>query len=216
MSDSLITDALASATDTRAIEAGVDVLERTGALFQRTFGAVTAQIVADENTWAVAGRQVRASLQEAGIEAAEPLIFPASPPPYSGYEYVERVRDHLQPQDGVAVVIGSGTLNDLTKLAAYELRRPYMVVGTAASMDGYASYGAPISIDGFKITRYCPGPAAVVADYRLLAAAPARLTATGVGDLAEKIPAGADWILADELGVEPIDDHVWQIGRAHV
>ena len=38
-----------------------------------------------------------------------------------------------------------------------------------------------------------------------------RLTSTGYGDLIEKIPAGADWILADELGVERIDAHVWDL-----
>ncbi|WP_425471243.1 hypothetical protein [Xylanimonas allomyrinae] len=42
-----------------------------------------------------------------------------------------------------------------------------------------------------------------------MACAPARLTATGYGDLIEKIPAGADWILADLLGVEAIDEYVW-------
>jgi len=211
MPDSPLAQALASASDTRAIEAGLDVLDRCGEVFTRTFGKVTALPVADENTWNVAGQPVVDSLRQAGVEVSDPLLFPASPAPYASYDYVERVRDFLQQHQGAAVVIGSGTLNDLTKLASGELEREYMVVGTAASMDGYASYGAPISIDGFKITRYCPAPAAVVADYRVMAAAPTRLTATGVGDLIEKIPAGADWILADELDVEPIEDSVWNL-----
>ncbi|HIZ37951.1 MAG TPA: sn-glycerol-1-phosphate dehydrogenase, partial [Candidatus Ruania gallistercoris] len=130
---------------------------------------------------------------------------------YASYENVERIRAHLGGSDGVAVVIGSGTLNDLVKLASGELDREYLVVATAASMDGYAAYGASITKDGFKITRYCPAPAAIVADMRILAEAPGRLTATGVGDLIEKIPAGADWMLADALGVEPIAEHVWHL-----
>ncbi|WP_269451954.1 dehydroquinate synthase/iron-containing alcohol dehydrogenase family protein [Tessaracoccus coleopterorum] len=44
-----------------------------------------------------------------------------------------------------------------------------------------------------------------------MSAAPSRLTSTGYGDLLEKIPAGADWILADELGIEPIDPDVWSL-----
>jgi glycerol-1-phosphate dehydrogenase [NAD(P)+] len=44
-----------------------------------------------------------------------------------------------------------------------------------------------------------------------MAGAPRRCTASGLGDLIEKIPAGADWILADELGVEPIDREVWDL-----
>src|SRR5699024_328870 len=153
MPDSPLAQALAGASDTRAIEAGPDVLDRCGAVFTRTFGSVPALPVADENTWNVAGQRVVDSLRSAGVEVSEPLLFPASPAPYASYDYVERVRDYLQQHQGAAVVIGSGTLNDLTKLASGELEREYMVVGTAASMDGYASYGAPISIDGFKITR---------------------------------------------------------------
>src|SRR5699024_3052570 len=211
MPDSPLSQALACASDTRALEAGPDVLDRCGEVFTRTFGTVTALPVSDENTWDLPGQQEVHSLRGRGVEGSDPLRFPAAPAPYASYDYVERVRDFLQQHQGAAVVIGSGTLNDLTKLASGELEREYMVVGTAASMDGYASYGAPISIDGFKITRYCPAPAAVVADYRVMAAAPTRLTATGVGARIEKIPAGADWILADELDVEPIEDSVWTL-----
>lgn len=86
-----------------------------------------------------------------------------------------------------------------------------MNVCTAASVDGYASFGASIAKDGFKITRNCPAPVALVADNDVMAHAPQRLTATGYGDLIEKIPAGADWILADLLGIEAIDDYVWSL-----
>src|SRR5699024_5585693 len=176
--------ALAEATDTRVIVAGADVLDRTGNVFTETFGTgALAQLVADENTWAVAGEQVRASLAQAGVELAEPFVLPGTPTLYADYQNVERIREHLRTQDGVPVVVGSGTLNDLVKLAAAELDREYLVVGTAASMDGYAAYGASITVDGFKITRYCPAPVAVVADYGVLADATARHTATGAGDL---------------------------------
>src|SRR5690625_7959007 len=61
--------ALAEATDTRVIVAGPDVLDRTGSAFTETFGpGALAQLVADENTWAAAGDQVRASLAQAGVE----------------------------------------------------------------------------------------------------------------------------------------------------
>ncbi len=37
------------------------------------------------------------------------------------------------------------------------------------------------------------------------------MTASGFGDLLGKVPAGADWMLADALGVEAIDDDVWNL-----
>ena len=84
-------------------------------------------------------------------------------------------------------------------------------MATAASVDGYTSFGASITKDGFKQTLTCPAPRAVVADLDVLAAAPAIMTASGYGDLLGKVPAGADWILADATGTDPIPPHVWAL-----
>src|SRR3954452_1581683 len=68
-----------------------------------------------------------------------------------------------------------------------------LAVATAASVDGYTSFGASITKDGFKQTLTCPAPRAVLADLDVLTAAPAIMTASGYGDLLGKVPAGADW-----------------------
>src|SRR5262249_32716387 len=110
---------------------------------------------------------------------------------------------------------GSGTLNDITKLAAHRAGRPYMCVGTAASMDGYTSFGAAITKDGFKQTMTCPAPRALLADLDVLARAPSQMNATGYGDLPRDLPAmgpaGAAWLLAAGLEVEPIDRRAWAL-----
>ncbi|MDK7122666.1 sn-glycerol-1-phosphate dehydrogenase [Pauljensenia sp. UMB6358] len=213
MSQELIEQALKTATETKDIVFGTDVLDKTGELFVRMFPGARVLVVADGNTFAAAGEPVVASLKAAGIEfAEEPYVFPGTPTLYAGYENVEKLREHIRPLENTVVCsIASGTLNDIAKLASGELGRKYMNVCTAPSVDGYAAFGASISKDGFKITRSCPAPTALVADLRVIAAAPQRLIATGYGDLIEKIPAGADWILADELGIEPIDDYVWSL-----
>jgi glycerol-1-phosphate dehydrogenase [NAD(P)+] len=84
-----------------------------------------------------------------------------------------------------------------------------MVVGTAASMDGYSAYGASITVAGSKDTIECPAPLAVLADLDVIAIAPKEMNAWGYGDLMAKVVAGADWILADAAGVEPIDLPIW-------
>jgi glycerol-1-phosphate dehydrogenase [NAD(P)+] len=215
MSD-LIEQALASADDTDRVVMGDGVLAATGPMFRELFGQARGVIIADENTWAAAGEQVSASLKDAGVELAEPYVFPGSPSVYAKYENVELLREFLAPLDANAVVVGSGTLNDLVKRASDELGRRYLVVCTAASMDGYAAFGASLSVDGFKTTLTCRAPQGLVVDLPTLAAAPQRCTATGVGDLIEKIPAGADWILADELGIEPIDQGSWDLAQGRL
>lgn len=203
--------ALASAADTRRIEIGRGILGRTGELFTSATGSRHALVVADQNTWRLAGEAVSRSLQDAGVQLEQPLLFDAEPPVYAGYENVEVVRDRLAQSDAVACSIGSGTINDLTKLASGELGRPYVHVCTAASMDGYAAFGAAITRDGFKITRTCPAPVALLADMDVLSTAPARMNANGYGDLIEKFPGGADWMVADALGIEPIDPLAWHM-----
>lgn len=205
--------AVQRAIETRAIEFGAGVLAGTGHLFAREFPGASVLVVADENTYAAAGEVVTSSLREAGVTfAREPFIFPGTPALYSSYSNVEILREHLRGfPDAIFCSIASGTLNDLAKLASGELGRPYLNVCTAASVDGYSAFGASIERDGFKITRPCPAPAALVADTDVMAAAPRQLAAIGYGDLIEKIPAGADWILADEFGIEPIDGYVWDL-----
>lgn len=207
----LIDKALRDSTDTKAIISGRAVVDQTGTLFTDLFGDARCILVADENTWAVAGERVQASLEAAGVALEEPYVFPGKPTLYAGYENVEKLRDHLSGVDAVVCSIASGTLNDIAKLASGELGRPYLNVCTAASMDGYAAFGASITRDGFKITRNCPAPAGLVADLDIMAAAPQRLTATGYGDLIEKVPGGADWLVADELGIEAVDEKVWNL-----
>jgi glycerol-1-phosphate dehydrogenase [NAD(P)+] len=78
-------------------------------------------------------------------------------------------------------------------------------------MDGYAAFGAAITKDGYKRTMTCAAPRAVVADLDVLEDAPSRMTASGYGDLLGKLTAGADWLVADALGVEAVDPRVWSL-----
>ena len=143
--------------------------------------------------------------------SGEPIVFPADPPLYAEVGHLDALEDALRERDAVPVVVGSGTLNDLTKLAAHRLGRPYLCVASAASMDGYTSFGAIVTDNGFKHTLPCPAPRAVIADLDVLARAPSELAAAGYGDLLGKVTAGADWILADALGIEPIDERAWSL-----
>ncbi|MCD4549027.1 MULTISPECIES: sn-glycerol-1-phosphate dehydrogenase [unclassified Schaalia] len=213
MSSELIEKALTTATETRDIIFGDNVTKQTGTLFAKLFPGAQVLLVADGNTFAATGEAVIQSLQAANVEFAdEPYIFPGTPTLYAGYENVEILREYIRPfEKAIVCSIGSGSLNDIAKLASGELGREYMNVCTAPSVDGFAAFGASIARDGFKITRSCPAPAGLIADTEVVCNSPQRLIATGYGDLIEKIPAGADWILADALGIEAINEYVWNM-----
>ena len=205
--DELLGRALRAARDTRTLAVGAGARHDAASAFAAAFGDSAAVVVADARTFDAAGRDVLDSLRRAGRDGVEPILLP--PDVYAGIEDVEALQMALGAVDAVPVAVGSGTINDLTKLAAHRLGRPYMAVATAASMDGYTAFGASITAQGSKQTFDCPAPRAVLADLDVIARAPAGMNASGYADLLAKNVAGADWILADAAGVEPIDAAAW-------
>ncbi|MGO1384968.1 MAG: sn-glycerol-1-phosphate dehydrogenase [Arachnia sp.] len=205
---------LVRATDTKDAAVGRGVLAEAGRRIAAQLGQGPFLLVADQNTWRVAGEVLLSSLEEAGCEVLEPLVFPGQPAVYASYENCLIIQERMG--NASAIALGSGTLNDLVKLASKEKDRGYAVVGTAASMDGYTGAGAPMTENGVKITRPCPAPRVAILDLDVVAGAPASMTASGYGDLAAKIPGGADWILADVAGVEKIDEDVWDMVQSGV
>jgi glycerol-1-phosphate dehydrogenase [NAD(P)+] len=213
----IIDTALTTATDTRAIVIARDVAASAGTLLRRHFGHDrTVQVVADENTFAAAGKAVDAALRSAGLTVLAPLVFPGRPLMSADVGHAMGIVEQLPHHNVTLVAVGGGTINDLTKFAAHHINQPYAAVATAASMDGYASAGAPLLRDGFKITIQCTAPRLILADPAVLAAAPRYLVAAGYGDMAGKWVAGADWMIADALGVEPIDSAVWGLLQPHL
>ena len=212
----VVSTALENAETTRVVTVGRGVLTDSGRSIAGMLDGHPALLVADERTWQAAGDAVRLSLEEAGVTLVEPMVFPGTPTLYAAYGHAEEIRERLRETGAFGVAIGSGTLNDLVKLASGELERPYAVVGTAASMDGYTGFGAPMTRDGLKITMPCPAPTVVVFDLDVAAGAPRSMAASGYGDLSAKIPAGADWILADAVGVDPIHPLAWDLVQGGV
>jgi glycerol-1-phosphate dehydrogenase [NAD(P)+] len=204
-------EALASARETRALLVGPGVLRDTPRVFREHFPGARAVLVADPTTFRVAGEAVAAAFAAAGIPSLPPFVF-ADPDLYAEFKYVEQLEAALRTHAAIAVAVGSGTINDLVKLATHRTGRPaYLGVATAASMDGYTAFGASITFQGAKQTFNCPAPRAVVADIDIIRRAPPEMTASGYADLSAKLTAGADWILADALGAEPVDPRAWAI-----
>lgn len=200
-----IETALQRARDTKALEFGEGAMERLPKMLEALFPGKKVVIVADDNTYNAAGRKVCGILDAAGTQMEDSFIF-KNPDLYAEWSYLQLLEAYLKERDAVPVAVGSGVINDLTKLASHHLGRRYVIVGTAASMDGYTAYGASITYEGNKQTFDCPAPLGVVFDPAVAAKAPAGMSASGYADLLAKVPAGADWIISDAVGSEAIDD----------
>ena len=214
--ETLILPAVARSEATDAVLIASGATAEAGTVARRATQARAALVMADDAGFGAAGEPVCAALRGAGFRV-ETLVLPSDPLPKASVAEAEPFRARLAADAGLfPVSVGSGVINDLVKYAAFQTDRRYMSVATAASMDGYTSAGAPLAKDGFKVTIPTRAPVAMVADLDVIAAAPAEMNGWGYGDLAGKVPAGGDWILADALGVEPIDDSAWPLVQDHL
>ena len=203
--DRQLADAVGAATTTRDVRIGAGALAAVPTVLRQVAPATRYLLVADANTWAVAGARTAELLSVAGLPQAEPVLLSGEPRVKPLAETARELARTLRSQQALPIVVGSGVLNDLAKYAAELAATPYVCVPTAASMDGYAASGAALRDDGFKRTLACAAPVAIVADLDVIASAPAAMAGWGYGDLVGKIVAGADWMLADALGEERVN-----------
>ena len=155
-------------------------------------------LVSDPDTHAALGGRVKRSL--AGIARIDGIRLPRHP--YPDAETVSQIRAATAAADAL-IAVGSGTINDLCKYAAALDRKPYIVFGTAPSMNGYTSVNAAITVAGHKKSLPAHAPLGVFLDLTVLANAPPRLIRSGFGDSLCRSTAQGDWLLAHLLRDEP-------------
>ncbi|MDO5328256.1 MAG: sn-glycerol-1-phosphate dehydrogenase [Clostridia bacterium] len=168
-------------------------------------------MVADENTYRVAGRRVEEILKASG-QLSHTLILPSPALPNAenvGKVLMEAGRDRevydinawsMNPDYILAV--GSGSINDTCRMVSYRLGIPYGVAGTAPSMDGYASVVAPLLNGRKKIVYNCSIARHIIIDLSVNCQAPYPLLLSGVGDMIGKYVAILDWEISRDRNGE--------------
>lgn len=208
--------AVRSASVTRAVVVEPGAIGRLPQMLAALSQSRACCIVADRDTMQAAGLRTVEVLRAAGVAIEAPIVLAETPRLKPRVEAARDVAARLSASGALPLAVGAGVINDVTKYAAEIAGAPYVSVATAASMDGYAASGAAMLDGGFKRTLPCAPPMAIVADIDVIARAPARMAAWGYGDLAGKIIAGADWILADAVGEDPIDLVSFALVQDHV
>ena len=150
-------------------------------------------LVADENTYRAAGERALLFLARR-LENA--LVFPGDRVLIPNEKAIAAIEAMMTNETDLIVGVGSGVINDLCKIVAFEHGLRYDIVATAPSMDGYASVGAALILDGMKVTKSAAVPRSIVADTDVLANAPYEMIASGYGDIIGKYSCLNDWRLA--------------------
>lgn len=116
---------------------------------------------------------------------------------------VERLEADAErlPEVRAVIGLGGGQAADVAKYFAWRRGLPLFQVPTAMSVNAPFGHRAGLRVDG--LVRYLGWavPQAVYVDYDVIAAAPARINRSGVGDILCYHTAHRDWQLADEAGI---------------
>lgn len=198
--------------DIQTIRIGQGILTEIPTLL-KAFEAKRIFLIADQNTYNVAGKKV-ADLLEDNFQVSQYIFGEEHLVPNE--KAIGRLLVEIPEDTSLIVGIGSGTINDMARFLSYKLHIPYVIVGTAPSMDGYASVVSPLIVEGVKTTFQAVYPLAIVADLEIMKAAPIHMLQAGLGDVLGKYTALADWHLAHVLKGEYFCESVEELVRTAV
>ncbi|MFB2552764.1 sn-glycerol-1-phosphate dehydrogenase [Ensifer soli] len=151
-------------------------------------------VVADQGTWDAMGARVEKALATLG-----PVDTVILDHPHADMAAVADLTEKLKDAEAV-VAVGSGTINDLCKFVTGRTNRRYAVFGTAASMNGYTSTTASITLEnGLKVSLPSHAPSGFFIDLGVTARAPTYLSAAGFADCLVRSVAQVDWWMSHRL-----------------
>lgn len=171
-------------------------------------------VVADLNTYAAAGERVCTLLNEAAIPYGSFIFQDTALEPDE--HAVGAAFMHYDTSCDVILGVGSGVINDICKILSNTTGNPYIIVGTAPSMDGYASATSSMSRDGVKVSLNSRCADVIIGDTDILKTAPDHMLRSGLGDMLAKFVSIAEWRIAHLITGEYYCEEVAQLIRSAV
>ena len=169
-------------------------------------------VVCDQNTYEVAGRRVCEILDRAGVEHGL-YVIPGKRISPAEWE-VGSALMHYDPRCDMLLGVGSGVVNDTCKVLAHAIGVPSAIVGTAPSLDGYASKSSSMEVNHVKVSLYNHAPVGILLDSEILAQAPMRMLWAGLGDMVAKYIAVCEWRISHIVTGEFYCESIAQMMRS--
>ena len=176
-----------------------------------TFDAKKVYVLSDQNTYRAAGETVCKLLQEAGIPYVS-YCFPEENPEPDEHSVGAAVM-HYSLDCDLVMAVGSGVMNDIGKIVSSLAGKPYIIVATAPSMDGYASATSSMTRAGLKISLPSKSAEMIIGDTDVLRNAPMKLMKSGLGDMLAKYVSICEWRIAHLITGEYYCEEIAQLIR---
>lgn len=180
---------------------GSNILGNTAEYLKSRNLGKKAVLVVDNITYEIAGRRVEKLMVESGFKVTLCLLKREGElePDQTA---LGEVLLSMDKDTDFLIGVGSGSITDTTRYVATNTGRPFAIVGTAASMDGYTSVVAPLLFNGLKVNKPATYPKVIICDTDIIRKAPLKMFISGVGDVLGKYIAKADWILGNIINGE--------------
>jgi glycerol-1-phosphate dehydrogenase [NAD(P)+] len=181
---------------------GEGLLDDLPRIIRKRIPGARCVLVTDAVLYPLYGQRVQAILAEAGFCVTLCVIKRdgvAEPDERTCGEILLSI----SPDTEFILSVGSGTMTDAARINAARCALPFVVVGTAPSMDGYTSSISPLLLRGVKTHRDAVCPDIIICDLDVLRSAPSDMVASGAGDVLGKLIADADYRLGHIINDEP-------------
>ncbi len=179
--------------------------------FVTKYGAKKPFVLADRNTYQAAGEAVVQILRGNGIVFSSFIFQNDALEPNE--EAVGAAIMHFDASCDLIIGVGSGVINDIGKILSNVTGKKYIIVGTAPSMDGYASATSSMSMDGLKVSLNSRCADVIIGDIDILKQAPEHMLKAGLGDMLAKYVSIAEWRIAHIITGEYYCERVAQLIR---
>ena len=166
----------------------------------KNYGAKKVFVLADVNTFEVAGKNVCRELESGEILYSSYVFNTAQLEPDE--LAVGSAIMHYDHSCNLVIAVGSGVINDIGKILSATAKVPYFIVATAPSMDGYASATSSVSLDGLKTSLPSKCANVIIGDLQILKNAPMNMLQAGLGDMLAKYVSIAEWKISNLINGE--------------
>lgn len=171
----------------------------------------SAFILADKNTYSAAGEKVSEILKKNGIKTDGYTFSSTEIEPNEAN--VGLAIMNFNPACDVVIGVGSGVINDISKIVSNVAGKKYIIIGTAPSMDGYASATSSMTMDGLKISLNSKCADAIIGDTEILCEAPERMMISGLGDMLAKYVSICEWRISNLINGEYYCEEIAELVR---
>lgn len=181
-------------------------------LFLGEMNSRSAFVIADKNTYLAAGEKVLGVLERSGINIGKCIFSAESMEPDEAN--VGLAIMNFSPEFDVVIGVGSGVINDISKIVANVSGKKYIIVATAPSMDGYASGTSSMTLEGLKISLNSKSADVIIGDTDILCNAPMKMMLSGLGDMLAKYISICEWRLSHLINGEYYCEDIAGLVRA--